>query len=140
MKQRLIITPIWVLGTFLLLSWFLYAANDYQRSMLAAITGQPGVQPTMERAKALETQKLKAKTMDEVSAISAKIGQELVRYGNAMSAQVSRDRMIQRAWVLWGVSAFAPLLFLWWSQLASFWTRLHGRPPSHGKTVEGPRI
>ncbi len=131
MKAKLFISVAWVLGTFLLLSWTFYAANDYDRSMLAAVTGEPGVQPTLDRAKALEAQKRDAKTSEEASALDRKIGEEIVRYGNARSAAVSQRRMIERAWILWGVSAFVPLLFIWSSQIAPLWRRTQAISRTH---------
>ena len=116
-----------------------YAANDYDRHMLAAVTGDPGGAPTLDRARALEVQKLKAKTIEEVDALKGEIGQEIVRYGNAMSGSVSRRKMIQRAWILWSVSAFVPLVFLWWSDLAVFWKTAQLRPVAEERSAEGAR-
>ena len=131
MKTKLFISVVWVVGTFLLLSWMLYAANDYDRSMLAAVTGEPGAQPTLERAKSLESQLRDAKTIEEASAIQGRMGEEIVRYGNAQSAAVSQRRMIERAWFLWSVAAFVPLLFVWSSNLARLWRRIQTGSRTH---------
>jgi hypothetical protein len=137
MKYKLVITLMWVLGTFLLLSWFHYAANDYNRSMLTSVTGEPGVQPTLERAMALWKQKkLEAETIEQADAINEEIIEEMKRYGSARRAEVSRRQMIQRVWLLWGVSAFVPVLFLWWSHLASLWKRLQSHPAADRKTEQ----
>jgi hypothetical protein len=133
MKAKLFISVAWVVGTFLLLSWMLYAANDYDRSMLEAVTGQPGVQPTLGHVKALETQKREAKTLEEASAIQGMIWEEFVRYLKMRNAAFSQRRMIDRAWILWGVSAFVPLLFIWSSPLSGLWRRIQPGSQTHEK-------
>lgn len=140
MKPRLCVSLIWVTGTFLVLSGLFYAANDYEQHMLAAITGKPGLVPTLDRARALEAQRLQAETIEEVHALNGEIGQEIVRHGNVMSASASRRHLIQRAWILWGISASVPLAFLWWPNLVALWRRLQPRSAADGRTAESVRI
>lgn len=114
MKTKLFISFGWVVSVLIVFSWMLYAANDYDSSMLAAVTGQRGVQPSYDRFMALEAQRLNAKTLEEVSHIMDMIGEEAVRMGNVTNASVSRRQMNERAWILFGLSTSVPLAFLWW--------------------------
>jgi hypothetical protein len=117
-KAKLFISAVWLIGTFLLLSEILYAANDYDRGVLAAITDQRGEQPTLEHVKALEKQIQAANTFEEAINIQDTIWKELGRYFNAQNEVFLQRRMIERVWLLWIVSALVPLLFIWWPHLA----------------------
>lgn len=138
MKLRIILSLVWITGSFLLLSWVLYAVNDYQSQMLEAVTGQPGTPPTLERAKALETNLREAKNMDEARAIMDQIGEDVVKYLRVGSASIALDAIVHRVWILWGVSATIPLLFLWGHLASKHWRRFQapagvgGRPMVHG--------
>ncbi len=130
MKSRITLSLIWILVSFLLLSWVLYAVNDYQSRMLGAVTGQPGAPPTLERAKKLEAKLREAKNMDEARAIMDQIGDDIAKYLSIGSASVAFDAIVQRVWILWGASAIIALLFLWWPVVSSRWTAtLSGGPP-----------
>ena len=135
MKSRLVISCLWIVTTFLLLSAALYAANDYESNMLAAVVGQPGVQPTLDRAKALGDEKMKAKTIEEAGAINGKIIDAISRYLHARNGSRARQRMISRIWLMWGVSAFVPLMFLWSSPIATLTRRFYlDLPAARGRS------
>jgi hypothetical protein len=127
MKTRIVISLLWLAGSFLFLSSILYAANEYESRMMGVVAGQPGTRPTLDKANALETKLKDAKTINEVAAIQEKEGMELMRYYNAMSASLVFQQIIHRAWAFWIVSAFVPLLFLWSPTLMT-WRRVQPRP------------
>lgn len=124
MKPKIVITLLWLAGTFVLLSRLLYAANEYESRMMGAVAGQPGSRPTLDHAKVLEAKLRDAKTIDEASAIYKEIGMEEMRYGNAMGASAVFEEIIHRAWAFWVVSAVLPLLLLWWPACAASWRRM----------------
>src|SRR4026207_145753 len=124
MKVRLIISIVWVAGTLVLFGSFLYAAHDYERKMAAAVTGKEGVQPSLDRVNILEARKLLAKTRKEADPIIDEILLEKNRYSSAMRGAASRRQMIQRATILWILSALVPVCFLWSPHLLAYSKRL----------------
>ena len=135
MKNRIIVSLLWIAATFLLLSWVLYAVNDYQSLMLAAVTGQPGTPPTVERAKKLEAKIREAKSMDEVRALTDQIGEDFAKYWNVDSASIALGAIVRRVWILWGVSASIPLLFAWWAPASDSWRRFQSARSSDGSPI-----
>lgn len=135
MKSRIALSLFWLIVSFLLLSRVLYAVNDYQSRMLGAVTGQPGTPPTLERAKDLQIKLREAKNMDEARAIMDQIGGDMAKYLSVGSASIAFDAIVQRVWILWGVSAVMPLAFLWWPVASARRTPLQtatlsGGPPA----------
>jgi len=141
MKHRIILSLVWIAVSFLLLSWVLYAVNDYQSRMLEAVTGQPGTPPTLERAKKLETKLREAKNMDEARALMDQIGEDIAKYFSVGSASASLDAIVRRVWILWGVSATVPLVFLWWPLASDRWRGSQAAALSAGSPVvqAGPK-
>jgi hypothetical protein len=132
MKYRVTLSLVWVVATFLLLSWALYAANDYESRMLGAVTGQPGTPPTLERAKKLKAKLRETKNADEAHELMSQFSDDVDKYLRVGSASVARDQMIQRVWILWGFSASVPLLFLWWPTASGCWRRSQTAAASGG--------
>ena len=133
--RKSITSVAWIIGTFLLLSWCLYAASDYDQNMLAAVTGERGIQPTLAGVAALEAQKAQVKTIQEADAINGKIVDLMNRYEHARKAELARRQLTQRLWALWGFSAVVPLLLLWWPILPALLRRLQTRSVTGGETA-----
>ena len=137
MKSRILLSLAWVLTTFLLLSWVLYALNDYDTHAMAALAGPSGTSPSLERAKRLDANIRNAKTTEEVRALMDQFGQDVQKYFAAGSISIAREVLLRRVWMSWGVAASIPLLFLWWGPASAYWRRLQPAEPSNGSPVVG---
>jgi hypothetical protein len=124
MKPKLMVSVAWVVVTSLFLCWLCYAVNGFERVMLGAVTGAPGVYPTLNRAREARAKLQKSKSFEERSALLDQIVSEENRYFAARTARFAKESVLRQFWMFEGVVAIVPLFFLWSPELLSWRKRL----------------
>jgi hypothetical protein len=119
MKRTIALTLVWLASTFLLLSWLLYGVSEFGFQVKLPSDARTEAQVALERAKAIETRMHSAKTLAEIDSLLDQEIAERQRYSDLLAVNRANQALVQRAFVLWGVMAFVPLAFLWWSHFTS---------------------
>ena len=112
-KAKCLKSLAWLATIFLLLTWVLCSANEYEAAMLGALTGTDGVAPTLERAKQLKSEMEKSDDVETRFALMSQMNDEMVRYGRVRNAGIMKDHLVWRASILGSIAALVPLLFVW---------------------------
>lgn len=125
MKNTILFSVVWLISSFLLLTWLLYAVTDFATRTKMPSDARTEAQAAMERSRAFAALRRDAtKAFEERVALQTNEFAELERYADILSAERARHTLIERAFVLWAFMAVIPLVFLWWRHVTTRLRRL----------------